>query len=230
MRIHIGLAALITFGLTALPADAALKKYAVRARTLAHFSDSSPHVFNVPTQPGAPSSKGVIDESGASPVLKKLVMIGVLRLTTIVPSISGGFIWLNTKSISGPGNNQTGTGSTATSITWGDATGWTITGGSFCQANPSYICSLAKATHETTTDTTLISSHYDIGTWTFHGTGFTATPYISFTSTSDVGNNQVFLRGLERADGTVPALPLLGLGAVGVSLIAMGFSSRRRRG
>ena len=38
-----------------------------------------------------------------------------------------------------------------------------------------------------------------------------------------------FLRGEKVNDGTVPALPLLGIGAIGVSVFAVGIASIRRR-
>ena len=37
------------------------------------------------------------------------------------------------------------------------------------------------------------------------------------------------MRGAEIADGTVPVLPLFGIGAVGVGVFAMGVASLRRR-
>ena len=223
----------------ALPAQAALKKYAVRSLSLAQFDDSSPAVEmygrdSPPAKGGStPSSVVTIDETGADPVLKRMVWItGGGGETIIVPTLSGGFIWINTESTQGPSPDQVGTGSTSSSITWGDVAGWTITGGTFCHAAPSYVCSFALVAHDATADPPFNSTHYDIGTWTFHGTGFTANTeagWIYFTSTSGIGNQMILLRGAQRQDGTVPALPLLGIGAVGVSVLAMGVASVRRR-
>ena len=76
----------------------------------------------------------------------------------------------------------------------------------------------------------LLSTNYDVGTWPFHGTGFLHPEgYINRTGTVNLGNLVVFWRGKDLNDGTVPALPLLGIGAVGVSVFAMGIASIRRR-
>ena len=223
---------LVSLGIVALAAPAAtgsLKKYDVRRSQQLHYFNTSPEVE---FQSVLGLGKGLIDDSGAAPVLKKLLIVsgGASGRTVIVPQLSGGFIWFNEQSILAPADNQTGSGSTASSITWGDLTGWTITGAVFCHAIPSYVCDLAQSVNDDTIDAVLISTHYDIGTWTFHGTGFTNPEgFIHRTSTSDEGNLMYMLRGHEAADGTVPALPLLGISAVGVSVLAMGVASMRRR-
>ena len=231
-RVRLFLVSLGVVALAAPVATAALKKYDVTRSQLLHYESTSPHVeYQSQYLPG---TKATIDESGPNPVLKKLVVVsGAGGGTTVVtPALSGGFIWFNQEATQGPGNNQTGTGSTASSIVWGDVTGWTITGGTFCHAVPSYICSMADAAESDTLDAFLNSTHYDIGTWTFHGTGFVATPFVQRTATSvpwKPGNLQWFMRGSNAQDGTVPALPLLGIGVVGVSVFAMGVASARRR-
>ena len=223
---------LISLGIVALAAPAAtavLKKYEVRKTQLRHFENLSPHV-EYRTWGAEGVGTAVIDESGANPVLKKLISIEDRSSTTSIPILPPVFIWYSKKIVSGPGGDEIGTGSTSSSIAWGNVTGWTITGGTFCYATVSYICSLALAIHNATVDTVLSSDNYDIGTWTFHGTGFSATPFVHETGTAGlgVGNLQWLLRGAEVADGTVSALPLLGLGAVGVSVLAMGIASLRR--
>ena len=130
----------------------------------------------------------------------------------------------------GPAGDQAGTGRTSASITWGDVGGWTVTGSTFCHADPSYICSLANFVQDDTIDPLLQSSHYDIGTWLFHGTGFGATPFIYRTAVSYPGNQVYVVRGALHRDGSVPALPLLGLGAVASSIIILGASGLRRGG
>ena len=233
-RVRLFLVSLGIVALAAPAATAALKKYNVRRTQLLHYEDSSPHVE--PRDLGG-GGKAVVDDSGPDPVLLKLKWFpggGGGTSTTVVPQLSGGFIWYRANSWSGPGNNQTGTGSTASSITWGDLTDWTVTGGAFCHAIPSYICGLVPPIGtiplDETVDPGLASSHYDVGTWVFHGTGFSHPQgYITITALPAPGNLQQFWRGAEEPDGTVPALPLLGIGAVGVSVFAMGVASVRRR-
>ena len=227
---------LVSLGLVALAAPAAtgaLKKYTVKRQMLLHYAVTSPHVE---WRSLGGVGRAIVDESGADPILKKLVTIRTSSGTTLVPGLSGGIIWFNRESVEGPGPDQVGTGSSASTITWGDVQGWTITGGTFCMAAPSYICSMAAAVHEETVDAALHSTHYDIGTWTFHGTGFrhqhsgeTSDGFIYRTAGSTPGNLQYHYVGSPDQDGTVPALPLLGIGAVGVSVFAMGVASVRRR-
>ena len=213
--------------LATAPATAALKKYDVRGTTLTHFITASPEVERTFPDPKDPDV-AVIDESGASPVLKKLLYLSDNHRTIIFPQLSGGFVFFSLKISEGPEANQTGTGSTASSITWGLATGWTLTGGQWCNSVPSYICTLGNVVSEATVDPFLESTAFDIGTWTFHGTGFRATPQVNFT-TVDPGNSMRIIRGALAQDGTVPAVPLVGIGAVGASLIAMAWSALRRR-
>jgi len=223
---------LISLGLVifiAPEASAALKKYVVRTRALIMFAETSPTVefISSASTPGI----GLIDESGANPILRKLVQIarGPGR-TTLVPGLTNGFIWFHGFTEQGPGPDKSGVGGTDSSIDWGNLSGWTITGGTYCHSNPSYICGLAAAVDMETVATDFLSDNYDIGTWTFHGTGFTMTlPYVTRTGKTDLGNSMFFLFGAAHQDGTVPTLPLLGIGAVGVSVFAMGIASIRRR-
>ena len=213
--------------LTTAPATAALKKYDMQLVALLQFIAASPEVERE-LGSGNPSLS-VIDESAADPVLRKFLIISQNAQTVVLPDLSGGFVFFTVKQLDGPSNNQTGTGSTASSITWGNLSGWTITGGSWCHSVPSYICLLGPGgVGDDTVDPILESTHFDVGTWTFHGTGFRATPYVAFT-TDTAGNSLHIWRGALAQDGTVPALPLVGVGAVGASLIAMGWSALRRR-
>ena len=231
-RVRLFLVSLGIVALAAPGATASLKKYDWTRSQLLHYSATSPHVeYQSQFLPG---SKAIIDESSGDPVLRKLVVVSGAGggLTVVTPALSGGFIWFNQEGLQGPANNQTGTGSTASSIVWGDTTGWTITGGTWCHAIPSYICSLALAVDQATLPNSIVSTHYDLGTWTFHGTGFgNSGGFVHRTGNNppEVGNLQWFARGTLAQDGTVPALPLLGLGAVGVSVFAMGVASVRRR-
>ena len=232
-RLKLFLVSLGVVALIAPGASAALKKYKVNRRTLIQYAQTSPKVELLSGNVEPFLGVGVIDESGASPVLQKLIMVvGGGGRTTLVPQLTNGFIFFNGFSEEGPSSGQVGIGTgtgDGQSINWGNLTGWTISGGTFCHSMPSYICDYAVAENLGTVETAFLSNNYDVGTWTFHGTGFLHDGYINRTGSTDFGNHMYFIRGGENNDGTVPALPLLGIGAVGVSVFAMGVASIRRR-
>ena len=66
------------------------------------------------------------------------------------------------------------------------------------------------AVHDETIDPILVSDNYAIGTWTFHGSGFDATPFVHKTATRSLGlgrgSVQWSLRGALATDGTVPGV------------------------
>lgn len=215
--------------LCATSTQGALKKYEVRSVGIQEFEDTSPQI-NI--QPGQGIGTAVVDNDGGSgnPLLKKLALIGAGAGQTVdLPGLSG-FIYLKTRSKSGPAPNQTGTGDVSSAIDWGIVTGWTITGGSFCNSVPATICDRAMIQDDETVPPALISNRFDLHEWTFHGTGFTSIPFLSFTSNNGVtfGNTQTWLRGPLSQDGTVPALPLLGIAIVGMSVVTLGIAAVRR--
>ena len=222
---------LVSLGIVAFiapVASAALKKYDVRRRVVISYAETSPETEYIS---GAGIGVGLIDESGANPILTKLVLVGGgAGRTTLVPSLTNGFIWTHFVTKEGPSGGQSGVGGTGSSINWGNLTGWTVTGGSFCHSVPSYICDYAVAEDLATVSPDFLSNNYDIGTWTFHGTGFLHPGgHVQRTGKTGLGNSQFFMWGSGANDGTVPALPLLGIGAVGLSVFAMGVASIRRR-
>jgi hypothetical protein len=91
------------------------------------------------------------------------------------------------------------------------------------------LCNLAQLVDEGTVDGRFNSLFYDLGTWNFHGTGFTASPFIASYATNNPGNTTLWLRGVRRQDGTVPALPLIGIATLGASLVAGGITALWRR-
>lgn len=88
---------------------------------------------------------------------------------------------------------------------------------------------------ETTDPSPLLSlgsSFYDLGTWSFHGTGFTSVPIAVSPFTQSFGNKSVFHRGVLERDTAVAALALPGVIALG-ALLAGGVAAlllRRQRG
>ncbi len=222
---------LVSFGVLAFltpAAAAALKKYHVRHRLQLNYSDTSPRVeFRSAVGPGV----ALIDDDGSgNPVLKKLLLIdGGNGRTVQVPCLGCKF-WFKHTTREGPSPGQQGAGGIASTIDWGTLSDWTLTGGTYCRAVPTYLCGYASALNLGTVDSEVYSDEYDLGTWTFHGTGFTGNGYIYRTAVEGgLGNLLWFLRGAKVKDGTVPALPLLGVGAVAVGVFALGVVSIRRR-
>jgi hypothetical protein len=164
-------------------------------------------------------------------VLRRLALISETETTTHVPGLSG-FIFRSRITEQGPkkGLTTTGTGDTSTTIAWGLVTGWTITGGFWCHSSPTFMCWLTVGADLATTDPVLHSNFFDLGTWSFHGTGFTSVPYINeypSPTSMTVGNAQYLLRGRLSA-GFVPAVPVVGVALLGASLLLAGARLSRR--
>ncbi len=222
----------------AQPAAAVLRHYGVHWATIAEFNTASPSPDKEPPKKdgSTPTSVAIVDDDdGGFPVLKRIILLTEKDTTVAVPGLTGGFIFLGIHSEQGPrrGLAFTGTGSTGTTIAWGLVTGWTVTGGFWCHSSPSYICAYAGGQSLATTDPLFASPFYDLGTWTFHGTGFTAVPFVQQVappSSMSVGNVQFHLRGRLQG-GFVPALSVLGGALLGASLLLGGavLSGRGRR-
>jgi hypothetical protein len=158
-------------------------------------------------------------------VLKRLILVVELEDTIHVPGLSG-FIFLSRHYEEGPRKalSFTGTGGTSTTIAWGLVTGWATTGGTWCHSNPTFICTYAAGKDLATVEPPLYSPFFDLGTWTFHGTGFTSVPYVYLVDPSaqmSTGNAQYQLRG-RLAAGVVSAVPVRGVMLLGASLLVAG--------
>jgi hypothetical protein len=237
-------AALALCGFTANTASAALSKYNLNVFIQLNDPDVSPNPSHGIPQAGAvfsESSLAVLGSAGPNPVLRRFVYATDQTTTTNVPALSL-TIFVSALAREGPdvanqihGNpvaSFTGTGSTNAGSTtrWGVVTGWTLSGSTYCQATPAVVCSLAMLQDHGTVDGRFNSNAYDLGTWYFHGTGFTSTPFIRSYSTRSLGGNTTFfVRGFRDPDGTVPALPLLGIALLGASLVAGGATAFGRR-
>jgi hypothetical protein len=165
-------------------------------------------------------------------VLKKLKLVFQSAGTVNAPGLAG-FIFLSRATVEGPrkGLSFTGVGSTATSIAWGLVTGWTVTGGFWCHSSPTFICTYASGSELATVDPIFTSPLFDLGTWTFHGTGFTSRPFVWFVpppANMSTGNASYHLRG-RLAAGLVPALPVVGVALLGAGLLFAGAHISRRR-
>ncbi len=242
MKVRIPAAALAcasALALIAAPAGAALKKYKMTIRNITNSPNVTPNPDIATPRVTQNFHTSLVDNAaGPSPVLTKFVRAGDATITTLVPSLAT-TIFVSNNFREGPGvtlqvHGQdpppfTGTGSTSTNIRWGTVTGWTITGSFWCNSNPGIICSLAMGVDEDTADPRFNSEFYDLGTWTFHGTGFTGVPFISSYNTNTFGNTAMWVRGATDQDATVPALPLIGTALLGGSLALGGFTALRRR-
>jgi len=158
----------------------------------------------------------LVDDALPAPRLRAL---RVLADTTVTISIHPVLeIFLSERRIESAAPGQAGTGSSAAAIRWGVVTGWTLSGSLWCRSSPDVACTLAGALQSQTLDPIAASDFYDLGTWSFHGTGFTATPYL--TARHESSNTQLRLRGRRAPNAAVPALPLVGLALIAGVLLA----------
>jgi hypothetical protein len=225
----------------AVPATAALTKYKLNFRTQLNDPDVSPNPDRGEPPPVyREDSVAVIDAAaGPNPRLRKLVQAIDQTVTVDVPALNLQ-IFVSSRAREGPdvanqvhGNPVavfTGTGNTngGSTIRWGTVTGWSLTSSTWCRSSPAVVCSLAMLMNQDTVDGRFNSTSYDLGTWIFHGTGFTVIPFIRSYSSISAGNTTFYIRGFRNPDGTVPVLPLLGIATLGASLVAGGVVALRR--
>ena len=145
----------------------------------------------------------------------------------------GAFIFtfgFSTLSITSPSNsNSSGVGAHGPSGTapgasaeWGVISGFSVTGVQFCISSPVSICNENVVAHGTTAQAILNSPTYDLGTWAFDAVGdYESDPYIFVTANGGLTNGQQVLRGAFHGT-SLPALPLIGFGALACALVAVG--------
>jgi hypothetical protein len=152
----------------------------------------------------------------------------------------GAFIFIDTKNsrtIAGPHvSNSSGIGAHGPSSTapggtteWGVVSGWSITGRTFCVSSPTTVCTNAGFSHGVTIPFSEIESPtYDLGTWNFDAEGDYESKfgYIVRTSNGGLTNNGSRPRGALHG-AALPALPLVGLGALAVGLAVIGSRAMR---
>jgi len=141
-------------------------------------------------------------------------IINVSTTTVAAPHVS------NTTGVGGHGPSSTAPGGSAE---WGVVSGFAVTGFAFCITSPTSICTNAGFAHGETLPRTLPSTSYDLGTWNFDGIGDmeAAQGLITRTSNGGLTNNGARYRGAF-VGSALPALPLLGFGALAVSLAIVG--------
>jgi hypothetical protein len=133
----------------------------------------------------------------------------------------------NTSGIGAHGPSSTAPGETTE---WGILSGWTATGYRFCVSSPAGICNNAGFTHGVTVIPIVNSDTYDLGTWSFDAVGNyqNAAPYVFSTANGGLQNIRYALRGAF-VGASLPALPLVGFGALAASLAVIGARATTRR-
>jgi hypothetical protein len=126
----------------------------------------------------------------------------------------------NTSGIGAHGPSGTAPGETTE---WGIITGWIQTGFQFCVSSPTAICDGANFAHGATILPVMPSDTYNLGTWNFDAEGDyeAANFYVQRTSNGGLQNSSYLLRGAFQG-ASLPALPLVGFGALALSLAVIG--------
>jgi hypothetical protein len=127
----------------------------------------------------------------------------------------------NTSGIGAHGPSSTAPGETAE---WGVLSGFEITGADFCLSSPISVCNQNGFAHGATVPSQQLgSTTYDLGTWNFDAVGDmeAAAFYITRTASGGTSNVTHFIRGTFHG-ASLPALPLVGFGALAVGLVVVG--------
>ena len=241
MRIHAALIAAVTLSLAG-SAQAVTKLYDSTA------TNGSPHDFintatnlcpPVQTSPGYMEGFTQITDDGLGTVTLDELNVTITNLIDLGPDQlvttfgPGAFIFIDSKTTSNGSplvSNTSGVGAHGPSGTdpgdtaeWGVLSGWSSTGSNFCLSSPVAICNQAGFAHGQTVLPVPPSTTYNLGTWNFDAEGDYAidTPYVQRTSNGGLQNSSYNLRGNFVGDA-LPALPLLGFGALALSLAVIG--------
>ena len=233
MRMKLLLGAVLSVALVPATASAVLKAYDSTAiggnDYILRAPNLSPTVIPTPGQ--LQYGNFVFDDDGAGTVTVDFFEFGSGNSTTTnLTGFAGpgSFIFTRNANTFKPaigtfaGGVSGDTSPGGSGIDWGLLTGWSSSGGFFCNSSPPFVCTFAGRAEDMTIPGFIPSSTYDIGTWSFDSSGdFVATPYIDQTNNGGVGNSTYLLRG-KLFGSTLPALPLLGFGALAVSLLVIG--------
>jgi hypothetical protein len=223
-------------------AQAAVKFYDSSAANGTPSADLNPDDLEDPGQ--VTEGYARVTDSGTGIVtLEELVMVqdqtGFVGPDVLTELLGPGAFFfstgLRTESISSPHvSNTSGIGAHGPSSTapgasaeWGLVTGFSVTGVSFCISSPPLICNQNVSAHGATTATPVYSATYDLGTWNFDTVGdLAADPYIFVTANGGLTNRTRTLNGAFHG-ASLPALPLVGFGALAVALLVLGARTMR---
>jgi len=162
-----------------------------------------------------------------------LIDLGPDQLTTTFGP--GAFIFIDAKTTAAPSPNQVSTTATVgahgpsstapgDSVEWGLTVGWASTGAQFCLSSPVTVCNGAAFQHGQTITPEKPSTTYNLGTWDFDaqtGDYQITQAYIERTSNGGLQNSQYDMKGAF-VGSSLPALPLIGFGALALSLAVIG--------
>jgi len=131
-----------------------------------------------------------------------------------------------TSNTSGLGVHGPSATTSGESAEWGVISGFSFTGSSFCVSSPTDICNQNGFQHGATILPVLPSTSYDLGTWAFDSIGDLAATQAMLFRTSNGGLTN-FSENPKGAfvGSALPALPLIGFGALALSLGVMGVRS-----
>jgi hypothetical protein len=191
-------------------------------------------------RPDVVSGSAVIDDAGdGTPSLVELYLyFEAQRVFSAgefapVPGSTVSIDWTHRLSVA---PDQTGSGSTTSSISWGTLTGWTNSGTAFCETHcpggcgGSSACVFFVGFEGTGPTLPLESTEFDSDPWTFasDGSSFEAQSIEIVSLGQGAVTESVVWRGAFRPG--VPALSLLAVAGLGACLVAAGARALRRRG
>jgi hypothetical protein len=186
--------------------------------------------------PGSSFGNAVLEDDGAGSVSLDLTILDISLIDLGADQLTvtfgpGAFIFIDNRSTNTnvpPGGSVhpsvSGSGTDpGESAIWGIISGWAISGSRFCVSSPVSICNENGFAHGQTVLQITESGTYNLNTWAFDAVGDyeSATPYIFRTSNGGLSNNQIRLRGAFHGS-SLPALPLIGFGALALSLAVNG--------
>ena len=235
MRIRILLACTAAV-LMAAPALAVLKDYGLDGDQSTKFPTDG--TIN---RPGTVSGPVLIADPGGGSVTL-LQLRGTNAFTdivggTITSMIPGTTVELDVNTSAGPDNGQGGSGSTASSTSWGSLTGWTQTGRLVCTTNCPGGCPAGVSScipfvgfEGTGPPAPLKATAFTFDPWDYEGdmSGFTAPSFEIVELVGGAVEANLQYKGTPPAPD-VPALPLLGIGGLGAALVYLGARGMRRK-
>jgi hypothetical protein len=221
--------ALLGAWLCASAAEAALERDRLR-RT--EFESNDGFVIRRPNCLGwtitACSGTALVDATAPNPVLREFRFLAD-RTTTVVFGFNSIFVSSLRREFSRAPATGSGATSATSTLRWGTVTGWTVTGSEWCRSSFPVVCTLAGFPQRETVDPQNHSSFYDLGTWSFHGTGFTSQPFIYLDHADGVGNSSYRYSGTRGPQVLVPALSLLGAAGAALALAGAAAVLRSRQ-
>lgn len=180
-------------------------------------------------------SATLIDDGLGTVTMTQGLQIAVTKINFPDATVAfgpGAFVFIDAVAESDVLTTPAAPGSTAPggTVAWGIVSGFNLTGVGYCIASPQAICTGAMLPHGITTNIVLSSPTYDLGTWSFDPmTGdVEGSPYITQTTNGGNSNRQYVTRG-SYVGASIPALPLLGAGALALALTVAGARTLLRK-